>query len=102
MRFQQLLREALQIKPFQGGRKVVEYADLRRIIRHFSKDFPHSSHPEHLRASGNKCAFRCGGEDHTLCQGPGLVTRHIESGNRPQIYDLIELWVKIGIGLGGL
>lgn len=88
---QQLLREALQIKPFQSGRKVVEHTDLRRHIRHFTKDFPHSSHTEDGRTSGNKSAFRCGGEDNTLCQGPGLVTRHIETGNRPQIYDLIEL-----------
>jgi len=29
-----------------------------------------------------------------------VVTRHIETGNRPQIYDLIELWVEVGIGLG--
>ena len=30
-----LSRKALQIEPFQGGRKVVEYADFRRIILEF-------------------------------------------------------------------
>jgi hypothetical protein len=28
------------------------------------------------------------------------VARHIETRNRAQIYDLIELWVEIRIGLG--
>jgi len=33
-------------------------------------------------------------------RGPRLVTRHIETCSRPQIHDLIELRVEVGIGLG--
>jgi len=29
-----------------------------------------------------------------------VVTRHIETGNCPQINDLIKPWVEVGIGLG--
>jgi len=29
-----------------------------------------------------------------------MVARHIETGNRSQINDLIKLWVEVGIGLG--
>lgn len=29
-----------------------------------------------------------------------MVTRHVETGNGPQISDLIKLWVEVGISLG--
>jgi hypothetical protein len=29
-----------------------------------------------------------------------MLARHIEARDRPQIYDLIEFWVEVGVGLG--
>src|SRR5579859_5981976 len=29
-----------------------------------------------------------------------MVTRHVETCNRPQVHDLVELWVEVGMGLG--
>jgi hypothetical protein len=84
----------LNPQPLQGGCKIVKHMDLRRIIGEFRESPPHSSHPEHAGIGCDKSTLGISREDMTPGQQTRLVGSHLKAGHRPQVNNLIELWIE--------